>query len=626
MEPESSSTTEEPLERLSGFNVDEAHERFALLKTQNQDRNNMYYLQRQAVQGNFRWPRDWPAHIPKVKHNFCKPITERFATYLMGKGFTTTINRPNTLEFRDSAERTEKILDKLLTLSEAPIALGAGARSGSVTGRTVYRVYKKGTEGFEHACFQMCQPDYFYGIPSGDAASNDYSVVFYSYPMDIAEAKLRFGNKDFRTENNTPNASQYDPMPEEQTQNGYITSQNRRVAVLEVWSKEDYMLEVGGVIVFNGKNPYRWSDTTEGFIPYVVIDNIRNEGDSWGESDIEQCRSLNEQYNYLISRKQYIVGRWLQPTLVWEGAPQNYLEILTSTIGGGGAIPTRLGSRLYFLAYTSANPQVAELEESLRTAILETAGLNEIAFQGTIHGYVNSGPSVNAQYQPLMSVIQKKQKAWEVALKKLFAMLLQIQEEIGDSQALGLTVVNASVSGSKNGSDGEIVTLSGKDIAGLRDVNIVWPGLMPADDATSAQLEMQKAAQGLQSIYTTLEKLGDDYPDDEIARIRMENQDPSLKGQQVAEQTRANADAQRAQAAAQGAGDQQPPPDDQSGMGNGPVPAGQYGSMGMGPNDDEYLASQGNLGSSLRRLARMSAPKMQHDDSGPVITGTLPER
>lgn len=610
------------------IDIDAAHARFTLLKTENQDRNLTYYLERQAVKGNFRWPRDWPQHIPKVKHNFCKPISERFSTYLMGKMFTTVVNRPNTLEFRDGAERTEKILDKLFKLSKSDIQFAAGAHIGSVTGRTVFRVYKDGKPGFERACFKACMPDYFYGVPAGDAAAGEWSQVYYSYPIDILEATRQFGPGDYKTEHELSTSFRYDPFPEEQAQNGYISQLKRRIPVLEVWTEDSYLLEVGGVVVHNGDHPaeYQWTESEEGFIPFITIDNIRNEGDTFGESDIEQVRELNEQYNYLISRKQYIVGRWLQPTLVWEGAPQNYLEILTSTIGGGGAIPTRLGSRLYFLAYTAQNPQVAELQQELRTAILETAGLNEIAFQGTVHGYVNSGPSVNAQYQPLMSVIQKKQKAWETGIESLCAMLLNIQEGIGDSGVLGVTVINASVTGTKNSSDGQVVELSGTDIAGLRSVKVLWPGLLPADDATAAQLEMQKAAQGLQSFYTTLEKLGEDYPDDEIARLRMENQDPSLKGQQVAEQTRANAAATSAQANAAQAG---APTGQDPNAPSGPVPPAtdasgdqQYGSMGMGPQDEQNLAAQGNLGSKLRALARLSQPRMQHDDNGPVITGT----
>lgn len=591
---------------MASIDIEQAHEEFVVLKSENQARNDEYYLLRQAVKGNFRWPRDWPNHIPKVKHNMCKPITERFSTYLMGRQFTFNVDRPNTLEYRDAAERTEKLLRRLIDLSQGDLQFMAGARSGSVLGRTVFKVYKKGSGKRQHACFNMCQPDYFYGIPANDAASGNWAKVFYSYPLDMSEARRLFGDHPYKTEAEIALGNRYDPMPEEARTNGQLLTNRRRVPVLEVWTADAYLLEVGGVVVFNGDNPNKWSDTDEGFIPYVTIDNIRNEGDTWGESDIAQVRDLNEQLNYLLSRKQYVVGRWLQPTLVWEGAPQNYAEILTSTIGGGGAIPTRLGSKLYFLAYDRPNPAVAELEQSLRQAILETTGLNEIAFQGTVHGYVNTGPSVNAQYQPLTSVIQKKQEIWEEGIVQLFAMLLQTQETIGDSDVLGHTVINSSVN-SKNGSDGEVVELSGNDIAGLRKVTISWPGLLPKDDTQAAQLEIQKAQAGMQSIYTTLEKLGEEYPDDEISRIRMENTDPALKGQQVAEQTRSDAAALSAQASAHTAGldmsQQQGAPSDQE---NPPEEAA--------PSEEQ----DNSIGARLRALAR-NRPQLDNSGDEPVI-------
>lgn len=605
------------------IDIERAKQEFAVLKTENQDRNNDYYLNRQAVQGNFRWPRDWPNHIPKVKHNYCKPITERFYTYLMGRGFTSNIDRTNTLEYRDSAERAEKILRRLMVLAKGDILFMEGARTGSVLGRTVYKVYKTGKQGRQHACFQHVQPDYFYGIPATDSPAGEYAKVYYSYPIDISEAQRMFGDLPFRSENEMNQQEMYDPLPEEQRTLSAEYRLRRRIPVLEVWTREDYLLVVGEQVIYNGDNPYKWADSNEGFIPFVVIENIRNAGVTTGESDIQQVRDLNEQMNYLLSRKQYIVGRWLQPTLVWEGAPQNYLDILTSTIGGGGAIPTRLGSRLYFLAYDRPNPAVQELEQSLRQAILETSGLNEIAFQGTVHGYVNTGPSVNAQYQPLTSVIQKKQEVWEEGIALLFAMLLQIQEDIGDSKVLGQTVVNAAVN-SKNGSDGEVVVLSGKDIAGLREVAITWPGLLPKDDVAAAQLEMQKMAQGMQSIYTTLEKLGEEYPDDELARIRMENTDPALKGQAVAEQLRAQGQHAQAMANAQQMQAQTAALPGQTGPSDGQFdqPNLYGGSIQQQPNPADAIAEQSlihqnSVGSALRALARQ---KPQLDMSGPEPT------
>lgn len=591
------------------INIDKAREEFSHLKSQNNARNNEYWLLRQAVKGNFRWPTDWPKHIPRITHNVCKPITERFATYLMGKGFSYNVERPNDLEHREAAERAEKILRRLMALSNAPLHLDMGAKTGSQLGRTVYKVYKKGEKGGQHACFSYCQPDYFYGIPASDSHLAEFSTVYYSYPVDILEAQRMFGPGDYKTEAALAD-TYYQPLKEHDKD---TTGRTRRVPVLEVWTRDAYLLEVGGVVKYNGKNPFTWQRSGKGFVPFVVIENIRNAGEGQGEADIKQARELNEYLNFLLSRKYHVTSRWLQPTVVWEGAPQNMGEILAGTIGGGGAIPTRLGSRLSFLAYDRPNQMVTEMEMQLRNAILESTGMSDVALQGTLSGSVNTGPSTYAQWQPVLSTIAKKQTEWQHGLSTLFAMLLEVQEQIGNSTALGKAVINETVK-SAEFSDGEVVDLSGKDIAGLREVTISWPGILPKDDIDAARLEMEKASMGLQSIYTTLEKLGVEYPTDEIARIRMENQDPNLRGEKVAEQLRAETplikqqmqmEQQMAQAQMQQA--QQP-----------------MGALPPGAPDEEMFAdpmADAGMGDRIRELARNARPTMSDEGDLPVIEG-----
>lgn len=526
------------------IDVKEAQAEFQVLKSANEKRNYEYFLLRQAVKGNFRWPNDWPSHIPKLKRNLCKPITERHATFLLGKGFSYNVERPNTLEYRQHAERAEKVLERLLKLSHSERQFDIGAQIGSQLGRTIYKVCKKGKEGAKYASFSFCQPDYFYGIPAGDDALGDFAKVYYSYPLDRSEAVRVFGPGEYKSEAQMASAHYYDPRREDAA-NGDSRARDRRVPVLEVWTKDHYLVIVGGVVKFNGTNPYKWKASDEGFIPFVVIENIRSAagdlgtgGVAVGEADIAQARELNEHLNYLLSEKAHIVKRYLRPTLVWEGAPQNYAESLAQTLGGGGAIPTRLGSRLYFLTHDRPNPSVTELEQELRAGILETSGMNEPAMQGAFGSGVNNGPGTANQLFPVTAGVERKRTEWTLGLKMLFSMLLEIQEQIGDSSILGEAVVNQNVK-SQDFSDGELVMLSGKDIQGLRDVTISWPGMLPKDDTDAARLEMEKADRGLQSIYTTLEKLGEQYPDDELSRVRKENQDPSLRGEKVAEQMRA---------------------------------------------------------------------------------------
>lgn len=575
---------------MAQVNLEEALQEFHRLKTENNARNQDYYLLRQAVKGNFRWPKDWPNHIPRIKDNLCSRIVAVQSTYLMGKGFSWNVDRPNSVEFRDAAERTEKILSRLFRLSKADVHFNQAARTGSKLGVSIFKVYKKGKPGAEHACFSYCQPDYFYGVSSGDDVVADYSTVYYSYPIDILEARRRYGDHAYQTEGSGLRSNHYDPLKEREV--GGTVGRNRRVPVLEVWTKDAYALVVGGVTVFNGDNPNKWKDTGEGFIPFVVIPNIRNDEDGRGEADIAQARELNEQLNYLVSRKFYVVWRHLYPTLVWEGAPQNYSEILAGTEGGGGAIPVRLGGRLDFLAYDRANPAVVEMEQTLRNAMLESAGLDEVSLSGTVTGSVNTGPAMAAQFIPSLTTVEGKRKEWEHGLQSLSAMLLEIQEQIGDSKALGHAVVNQTIKTQGDFADGELVPLSGKDIGGLRDIVIHWPGVLPKDDAEAARLEMEKAAQGLQSIYTTLEKLGVEYPDDEIARIRQENTDPALKGEKVAEQIRAQTPLIKAQMEQETAMAQQ-----------AMAPEGE----GFIEPPEEELLAQGDIGARLRELSRRKA-------------------
>jgi len=615
----------------NGFDLKEALAEFARLKDENIRRNEEYYLARQAVKGNFRWPRGWPTHVPKVTRNFCKPIVERHTTYLMGRGFNWNVDRPNSLEYREAAEKAEKILKVLLDLSAAPVQFTEGAKAGSKCGRTVFKVYKKGAKGAEHACFAHCQPDYFYGVPLGPENPGEFSVVYYSYPLDILECRRRWGNRDYRSEANIAEADRYTSMYESKARDFNSAISNRRIPVVEIWTKENYALVVGGIPIYNSKNPFKWDVNGEGFIPFVVIENIRNDEEGYGESDIAQARLLNERYNYLYSRREHLADRWLTPTLVWEGAPTNYAEILTNTITGGGAIPTRLGSRLYFLAYDRDNPQVLQQMQDHVKAILDVAGMNPAAYEGAMQGSINTGPVASAQLQPMLSTVEKKQNEWTHGLRKLFAMLLQVQESIGDSSVLGEAVVNASTKTTQgtptplgvespvvDNADGQIVLLSGKDITGLRSVTISWPGVLPKDDFQAAQLELSKMQAGIQSVYTTMEKLGEEFPDDEIARIRKENVDPTLRGEKVAEQMRAQGPVLRQEMA----GQQQ---QEQMMMQALLQQLGQQGQQQPeAPPEEPDFPLQGaedptSIGARLREMHKARAAKLNVEGDHPVI-------
>lgn len=610
-------------------NLDLAFEEFSRLKADNVKRNRDYYLLRQAVKGNFRWPVDWPNHIEKEVDNFCKPIVHRHTSLLMGKGFDWNLERPNTMEMRDAAERAEKILKVIQEKSKASLQFVDGAKNGTMLGRSVFKVFRRGQKGREIASFASIQPDYVYTVEAGGEALGEFATLYYSYPLDILEAKRIYGNRDYRTETEVTESHRYSVLPEdyrEPAEHG-----RRRVPVLEVWTRDSFALVVGGIVIQNGENPNKWSDTNEGFIPFVVIENTRNGGDLLGEADIAQSRVLNEKLNWLQARKSHLVTRYCTPTLVWEGAPTNYADALRATVNGGGALPTRIGSRLSFLSYDTSNPTVAERQAELREAILRTSGLNEAALEGDFGGAIHTSSSMSAQLMPATGVVEEKRLAWGVGLAELFAMCLQVQESIGDSKALGEAVVNRDANATENmeavpeddlvadvNDGGILVELSGKDIAGLRRVTISWPGVLPKDDLDAARFELEKASQGYQSIYTTLEKLGVEQPADELARLRIENQDPSLRGDKVAEQIRAGTPLARQQAEQEFQMQQMAM---QGGEGGGMPPGGGIpgvGGMG-GMQQDPEMDLGGSLRERLRALSGGAGEFGEDEEGNPFI-------
>jgi hypothetical protein len=236
---------------------------------------------------------------------------------------------------------------------------------------------------------------------------------------------------------------------------------------------------------------------------------------------------------------------------------------------------------------------------------------------------------LDVQFQPLISTIQKKRREWEIGIRNLFSMLLQIQEDIGHSMALGNAIILAAnksqmslpgTAESGPNTDGMLVGLSGKDIKGLRDVFISWPGVLPKDDFAAANLELQKFQSGIQSVYTTMEKLGEEYPNDEIQRVRKENEDPSLRGEKVAEQTRSMSPLIRQQQ------DQQF--QQQQGMNQMAMPPGGQGmgDMGMQTNQPQMgdMAGMGgsDISNRLRELARSKQASLNNEGDFPVIDST----
>lgn len=500
------------------LDLDKELAEFRLRKASTLTRNQDFWLARQAWEHTYAWPRTWPPYKDKVLFPLVRKTVLTHANYLMGRGFTTQIQPlgPNPPQ-REAAQRAEKALFLCIDRCSGWRSIWRAAQLGSLLGTSGFKVYRNG-DG--KACFCAIQPEFLYPVARGDEYT-DLTKVFYVYTVDRLEAERQWGKRDYRSERQTSMVDHPDPI-DNTFQQGGPTLEDRRIPVMEVWTRDDYALWVGGEVLENGPNPY-------GFIPYVVVQNIDSLSRVEGLSDVDALLGLKNDYiglntllNMLVSDSYYVARRHANPTILWEAPPSNYMEHIAGAVGGGGVLPHRLGSRIGFLHFEGQAPDMGGLIELLKQNGIELSGLNELAWSGTTTGgsAVQTGPSLEVKFTNILSTLAAKQQQWAVGLKQLFWQLLTLMESEGE-----IGVVDSPYARTRAARD---MRVSGKDVGKHRDCKIVWPGFLPKDDMAAAQFELSKHGAGIQSMSTTLENLGFDFPDDELARIREETSDEQL--------------------------------------------------------------------------------------------------
>lgn len=576
------------------FNKDEELAEFRRRKLEKAEQLAKFTRARRAYEGDFDWPTNWPGHKSKIVVPLVQKAVQQNAAMLMGREFTFNVAPLGSGQRqREQAEKAEKALDGAMREAGAWQSMQAGAHVASLTGTAVFKVYWKKKKYARkadewQACLASCQPEYFYPVPAGDDRG-EIVKVYYSYSVDRLTAEKQYGKREYQTVRELGLGDRAETITELMRKQTSLVDDERKIPVLEVWTDQDYMLLVGGVEVKNEPNPF-------GFVPYEMVQNINSADGLWGLSDVEMMIDLNQQLNELLSEQKYITSRWQNPTVIWEDPPPDYASTLAGTLGGGGALPTKRGTNIRFLQYTGQGPDVQELRERLLRYAIDASGLNELSWFGNQGGSINTGPSLEIKYTNILAALALKQKSWEAGLRRLFAkwMHLLSMPQQGD---ICLYEDNAK-SRSKRG---EMLTF--KDVGEHRNVLIVWPGALPKDDMASAQFELAKYRDKVQSLATTLQNLGFNYPQDEIERIREEAGDERLNPNENANLMRAGASMLKAQGGPEGMppeapeGEVAPPEEPEGDLG---VDPGEEPPMPDTPDDlDQLTDTPVGMGSLL---------------------------
>lgn len=255
------------------------------------------------------------------------------------------------------------------------------------------------------------------------------------------------------------------------------SGRQRESTVVEVWTEGEFELWLDNALLGARPNPY-------GFIPFVIVPNLREPKKFWGVSDIPAIRESVRELNRAMSQLSMILELSgnpiavlenvteaqdiaVQPGAVWE-LPEKARAYLLDLLQGGGV---RLHADYIDLVYRTLH----DLGESPRTAFGENR-------QGL------SGVALQMEMDPLLKKAQRKRLIRSAAYKRRNEMILRILEQ-----------------------------QTGVGYAPYRS-RIVWGPLLPQDRSRLAEDEARLVAAGIHSRRRAADELGVADPETEFAR------------------------------------------------------------------------------------------------------------
>jgi hypothetical protein len=286
-------------------------------------------------------------------------------------------------------------------------------------------------------------------------------------------------------------------------------SSNGPVEFSQLWTRETLTYAVDGKIVHHAKHDYR-------SVPYVYAMGTTissRDPDYMGLSMLWPQRYLVPYLNRLLTQKASAVRLWSWPTPVIrtkglspngdDGQPR------TISIKPGEPIVLNPDESIEFLTWSGPGPDSDEML-SLLMNLTEKAGISDSMYGINPGG--DSGYAINQlisaarmKFKPIIAHAQR-------SMERLIASLWDIIEyQIGQT----LYVY-------ERGKDGGWLDIGPDDLQGYRMVDVELNPLLPTDEYATSSRAINEMSAGLRSIYSAMELLRIEQPDEEMNRIRVE--------------------------------------------------------------------------------------------------------
>ena len=479
--------------------VQSAAARAGALRAAEQERLRRYAGYLDFYNGK-QWAKTRPGRTNLVV-NYTRAIVDKAVSYLLGQGVNFAVPdqgddgetgrggdreigaltpwtcplagpRLSQRERENRAARAEALLYRVYEENDLEAVDVQGAINGAVLGDTVFKVFWQGAgvggQGTGDGRIRVVNIDPFTFFPrwAADDPATLLSVeVAYQLPAGAGGGQVSGagGQETIASLRPAPDLRSLTPL----------------VDVIESWTDTEFGLTVGDREVVRTVNPY-------GFIPFVHIPNARPANEFWGISDLRDVMPLNRELNERMSDVADVIRFHSDPPVVFKGVREHS----SLAVGPGTVWDLPEGAEVELLEWRGQTPAVQEHIERVMRALHDVAETPKTAFGDS--GRLLSGVALETELQPLIQKTLRKRIWWSAGLRRRNRYILRIAE----LQGMG-------------------------SFAPYRS-KIIWSPLLPADNESEVRNNVALVSAGLRSRRTAMDRLGEESPEDELARIDAE--------------------------------------------------------------------------------------------------------
>lgn len=445
-----------------------------------------------------------------------------------------------TKEQRVAASLREKILMSVWRKSNGPMLQKRWAKDGTLLSVAVAET------GFdiERRCafVRRYDPRYcFWQLSDGNERRVEafWSVV----PITAEEAKAKYGVTP-RNNGGLSNSS---------LTNKFLKTIDGKTWFLQAirWDEKIRTAWIGDVQV---EEPH---EHMMGGIPIDIctpFDDLDPKG--YGAFYLEPMINMQANLNLTIQRRDKIVERYAHPLFWGRGVISRQLDDIKAAVKSGGFVGLKQGGEIGITQLNDLRV-LNEHEEALRTDLLRVSGFSAAAM-GELAGANTSGDALGMYFTPTQRHIESQNIAWISFYESINTKILRATEKFAKTGE-EFSVAGYSASGTllpmvdepekyqmQRGGFAEKFDAR-EVIDGNYHSIVIMPAITPKNELEEKRLVMDMMNQKVLSRTTGFEMIGIESPEDELALLTQEQQEPALNPQGMQQLVAAATQAQQAQ-------------------------------------------------------------------------------